>query len=57
MTYMKDPPNVPVCGVSVCLSTIVLAGDLGVGLGFLPIVLESDLDLNSCFFTIDKLIR
>ena len=42
--------NVPLCGVSVCLSTIVLAGDLGGGLGFLAIVLEGDLDLNSCLF-------
>ena len=36
-----------VCG-HVC--SIVLAGDLGGGLGYLAIVLENDLDLNSCFF-------
>ena len=41
----------------VAVTSIVLAGDLGGGLWFLAIVLEVDLDLNSCFFTIDKLIR
>ena len=36
--------------MQVAVLSIVLAGDLGGGLWFLAIVLEGDLDLNSCFF-------
>ena len=36
--------------MQVAVTSIVLAGDLGRGLEFLAIVLEGDLDLNSCYF-------